>query len=109
MAASSWSVLLVHSHSDVGALFVDGRDDGAGVGVETVFALGVTYAADGPAGDILDIDVCVVGGDFASDDYESGADEGLAGNAGVGVLAEEVIEDGVGNLIRDLVGMPFRN
>ena len=40
---------------------------------------------------------------------ELGRDEGLAGDAGVGVLAQVGVEDGVGNLIGNLVGMSFSN
>ena len=78
---------------DVCALLVDGADDAAGIGVESVFGLGVAYLADHFAHRFLDVDVCVFGLDFASYDDEACGAERLARHLGLGVLAEEFIKD----------------
>ena len=54
----------------------------------------------------IDADVDVgVGRDLASDDHEAGRDEGLAGDAALGIVRQDGVEDGVGDLVGDLVGM----
>jgi hypothetical protein len=47
------------------------------------------------------------GGDLAGDDGHARLDHGLAGDTGGGILGDETIEDGVGDLIAHLVGMAF--
>ncbi len=46
---------------------------------------------------------------FARQDDALGGGQGLAGDASFRVLGEEEIDDGVGNLVRNLVGMAFRD
>src|SRR5579864_6577774 len=96
----------VYAHGDVAGLLVDRGDDGAGVAVEAVDGIVVTNGGDGAADYGLEVDVGL-GGDFSSDDDEAGGGESFAGNAAVGVVGEAGVEDGVGNLIGDLVGMAF--
>ena len=86
---------------------VQGGDYGAGVRVEMVFALRVADAADGAAHHALDIDPGVVRGDFAAYDGEAGAHEGFTGDVRCRVLAEEVIENSVGNLVGHFVRVAF--
>ena len=38
---------------------------------------------------------------------ESGGDERLAGDAAAGVLREQRVQNGIGDLIRHLIRMPF--
>ena len=45
--------------------------------------------------------------DFAGEDDKLGRGQGFAGDAGFGVFRQEEIDDGVGNLVGDLVGMAF--
>ena len=97
----------VHPEGYVGALLVQGRNYGARIGVEAVFTLGIAYLADGAADDILYVDIGLVGGHFATDDGEAGAHEGFAGHPCVGVLAEEIVEYGIRDLVGDFVGMPL--
>jgi hypothetical protein len=47
--------------------------------------------------------------DLAGQDHELGGGQRLAGDARFGVLRQEQIDDRVGNLVGDLVGMAFRN
>ena len=51
----------------------------------------------------------MVGRDLAGDDDEAGVDERLAGDAAVGVVAQDGVEDAVGDLVGDLVGVALRH
>ena len=91
---------------DVRRLFVDGRQDAARVAVELVLALGVADAPDHAARHALHVDIGVRA-HFAGHDHESRGAERFAGDLRVGVAAQEFVEDCVGNLIRNLIGVPF--
>ena len=95
----------VYALGDVGALLVHCGEDGAGIGVEAVLAFRVADAADGAADDALDVDPGVAGGDFAAYDGQARADEGFTGDVGRRVLPQEIIEDGVGNLVGHFIGV----
>src|SRR5699024_9124364 len=47
------------------------------------------------------------GADLAGDVHESGGDHRLHGHPCAAVLGQQVVEDGVGDLVADLVGVPF--
>ncbi|MNX73717.1 hypothetical protein D3C86_1051270 [compost metagenome] len=47
--------------------------------------------------------------DFAGQHHQIGRRQGLARHARLGVLGQEQIDDGVGDLVRDLVGVAFRD
>src|SRR5208282_2491906 len=96
----------VYAHGDVAGLFVDAGDDGAGVAVEAVEGVVVSDGLDGAADYVLEIDVGF-GGYFSGDDDQSGGGEGFAGDAAGGVFGEAGVEDGVGNLVGDFIGMAF--
>src|SRR5215467_5871168 len=90
----------VHAHGDVAGLLVDGGDDGAGVGVESVEGVVVADGVNDAADDGLKINVGF-GGDFSGDDCEAGGHKGFAGYAAGGVLGQASVEDRVGNLVGD--------
>ena len=46
---------------------------------------------------------------FAADHGKAGGDEGFAGHLGFGILVEELVEDGIGDLVGHFVGMAFRD
>ena len=112
---------LVHALRDVGALLVDKVKHTAGVAVEAELGAVVPDAAHDLTRDVLDVDVGL-GADLAGDDDGAGGDEGLACAADVlelgrlaarrdvslglelGLLREDGVEDGVGDLVRDLSG-----
>ena len=96
--------LIVGAEGDVGALAVDVGDDGTGVGIESELCAGVADVSYDLADDLLEIDVAV-GGDLSHDVDEAGGCAGLAGHAGVGVVGQDLVEDGVRDLVADLVGM----
>src|SRR5580704_3850642 len=94
----------IYAHGDVWRLFVDGADDAAGFSVEAKFGAGVANVANDFAGEIGEIDVSR-GGNFAVDYYEARGDQGFAGYAAHGIVFHDGVEDGVGNLVSDFVGM----
>ena len=61
---------------------------------------------DPVADDLLDVDVAGRA-HLAGDDDEPGRQQGLDGDAAVGVLAEHLVEDRVADLVGDLVGVPL--
>ena len=95
-------VRLVHSLRDVGRLAVDGDDDAARLEVEAVLGARVADLGDPVADDGAHVDVRV-GRDLPRDDHEAGRDQRLAGDAGVRVVGEDRVEDGVRDLVGDLV------
>src|SRR5208282_84500 len=98
----------IHAHGDVAGLLVDAGNYGAGVGVEPVdgviVADGLHYAAD----QALKVHVSF-GGDLAGDYDEAGAGQGFASDAAGGVFPQAGVENGIGNLVGDLVRMSFGN
>ena len=82
-----------HAPVDVGTLLVDGGEDSTGVAVEHVSRLVVADLVYDLAHLCLDVDICVLGPYFSSDNHESGAAECLAGYLGFRVLPEEFVED----------------
>jgi hypothetical protein len=101
-------VALHHALVDVGALFVDGGENAAGVAVEHVVAPGVPDAVDYASCDVLYVHVRLRTY-LARNDHQTCGTEGFAGHLRFGIAAEEFVEDRVGYLVRDFVGMPFRN
>src|SRR5450755_747610 len=96
----------VYAHGDIAGLLVDAGDHGAGVRVEAVECVVVADGLDGAADYLLEIDVGF-GGDFAGDYDQAGGGQGFAGNATEGVVGQAGVEDGVRNLVGDLIGMAF--
>ncbi len=87
---------------------MQGGHDAAGIPVEHILGLVIADAVDGAADGGLDVHVGF-GLDFAHHhDHPRGA-EALAGNLGLGVLAEELVQDGVADLVGHFVGMAFGN
>ncbi len=60
------------------------------------------------AGHRLEIDDGA-GGDLTGQHHQTGGAQGLGGDARVLVLRQDGIEHAVGNLVRDLVRVPFRD
>ena len=93
---------------DVGALLFDGDEDRAGVVVEALGAVVVADLLDGLADDLVVVDDGG-GGNLAENHHHTGLGGGLAGNAGVGILSKAGVENGVGHLVADLIGVTLRN
>ena len=91
---------------DIGGLLVDSGEHGAGLSVEAHFGAGVADILDGLTNDGGEVGV-TLGGDLAGDDGHAGGHEGLTGHVGVGILLEQGVEHGIGDLVSDFVGMAF--
>ena len=91
---------------DVWGLLVDGAQDAARIGLKHVFALGVPNFADNVPGNFLGVEV---GGrlDFAGQDHLAGGHQRFAGHFGRRVKRQEVVHQGIGNLVGNFVGVPF--
>ena len=94
----------IDAHGDIGGLLLDGADDAAGFGVEAVLGAGVADVLDDFAREVGKVDIGL-GGDFAGDDYQTGGDEGFAGDATHRVVFHDGVEDGVGNLVGYFIGV----
>ena len=98
----------LHAAVDVGALLVQGGHHAAGIAVEHVLGLVVANVIDGFPDSGLDVHVGL-GLDFAHHhDHARGA-EALAGDLGFGILREELVQDGVTDLVGHFVGVAFGN
>ena len=85
---------------------MDGREHPAGVAVEAVVAAGVADAVDYAASHLLHVHIGL-GAHFARHDHQTGGAEGLACHFREGVATQELVEDGVGNLVGNFIGVPF--
>ncbi len=98
----------VDALGDVGRLLVVGDQHRATLVVDAVFGVVVADPLDGVARDLNIIDVGVRG-DFARQHHQAGVAQGFGSDAGARILFQDGVEDGVGNLVSDLVGVAFRN
>ena len=96
----------VYAHGDIAGLLIDAGDDGAGIRVEAVKCVIVADRGHHAAHQGLEVDVCL-GRDLAGNDHQAGGGKGFARHTAEGILREAGIEDRVGNLVGDLIGMPF--
>ena len=99
---------LVNAHCDVAGLLVNVGDDAAGVAVKAVLRPVVADLTDDLAGDFRDIDIAL-GAYLAHDVYKAGGGGRLAGYAAHGVALKYRVQNGVGDLVADFIGMPFGN
>ena len=90
--------------ADVRRLLADRREHGAGARVEVVARVVVADLGDGLANDRRHVDIAV-GRDLARDERHARGHERFARHARTRVLCKQSIENGVGNLVCDLVGM----
>jgi hypothetical protein len=98
----------VHALRDVRRLLVERDDDAARVRVEAVLGPVVADLLDLRPDDARDVHVRLRR-DLARDDDQAGRDEGLAGDAPVRIVGEDVVEDRVRDLVGDLVRMTLRH
>src|SRR5262249_35504327 len=89
---------LIDAHGDVGGLAVNRLNEFRLVGVEEHFLPVVTDFGHGAARDGLIIDNAPRGY-LAGEDDQVGRGQALAGNAAVGILLQQRVEDGVADLI----------
>ena len=91
---------------DVRRLLADDVHHAASGAVETDVGAGVADVADHVTNDLLQVDPRA-GGHFASNDGNTGFDQGLNGNASVLVLSNDGVQHRIGDLVGDFVRMPF--
>ena len=91
---------------DVCALLVQGAQDAAAGSVEHIIGLGIADFPDGVAHRALDVHVGL-GLHFAHHHHHAGGTEALAGHLCLRILHQELVQDGVGNLVCHFVGVPF--
>ncbi|CDB87766.1 putative uncharacterized protein PY07799 [Firmicutes bacterium CAG:170] len=96
----------VHAHGDIGGLLVDGGQDRAAAAVEAAFGVVIADAGDGIARNARDVHIAARG-DFAHDQNEAGRGRAFTGDARLRVLRQNGVQNAVGDLVADLVGMSF--
>jgi hypothetical protein len=98
------SLLVVKTLSDIGRLLLNGDEQVAGLVVKTLGRVIIADVLDGVTDDLLVVELGL-GGDLTEDHDHTGLGGSLASNLGEGILPKASIEDSVGNLISDLVGV----
>ena len=99
---------LVDALGDIRRLLIEGDDHAAGLGVEAVLGTRVADVTDGLAHEPRDVDVRR-GRDLARHDDETCRDQRLAGDATVRVVGKDRVENGVRELVGNLVRVPLGN
>ena len=99
---------LVDAHGDVARLLADGGQHRAGLPVEAHVRAGVADLPDRLAHELVVVDRGVAR-DLAGEHHHAGLDQGLAGHAGPAILGQVGIQNGVRNLVGDLVRVPLRD
>ncbi|PTD12828.1 hypothetical protein FCULG_00003046 [Fusarium culmorum] len=102
------SLLVVETLGDIRGLLLDGNEQVAGLVVKTLGRVIVTDVLDGVTDNLLVVELGL-GGDLTEDHDHTSLGSSLASNLGEGVLAKAGIEDGVGNLIGNLIRVTLTN
>ena len=97
---------LVDALGNIRRLLVVGHQNGAALVVDAVFGVGIADLLQYISRHLDVINACV-GGDLPSQHDETGITEGLSRDSGVLILSEEGIQNGIGDLIGNLIGMAF--
>ena len=95
---------IVNAHGDVGRLLIQHDLYSTGLGVKTAGAVLVADLGNGVADDLVVLNGSL-GGDLTHHQHHAGGGNGLACNAGHGVLCKMCIQDSVGDGVADLIGM----
>ena len=96
----------VDAQGNVTRLLLYGYNHTTGLVVEAVLGPGIARVPNHVPGDSGNIDIGI-GGDLSGDQYEAGGSCRLTCHAPLGVLGQDRIQDSVGNLVAQLVGVPF--
>lgn len=98
------SLLVVKALSNIGRLLLDGDEQVEGLVVEALLGIIVADVLDGVTDDLLVVELGL-GGDLAEDHDHAGLGGSLASDLGEGVLGQTGVENGIGDLVSDLVGV----
>ena len=93
---------------DIWRLLLNGNEKIASLVVEALGGVVIANALDGLTDDLLVVKLGL-GGDLTEDHDHTSLGGGLAGDLGEGILSQAGIEDGIRNLISDLVGVALTN
>ncbi len=93
---------------DVARLLVNGRNHTTRIAIETILTLGITNAIDDSASHLLHIDVCF-GTHLTGNHNQSCGTKCLASYLCLVVVTQKFIENSVGNLVGNFIGMSLRN
>lgn len=102
------SLIIVKTLGDIRRLLLNGDEQVAGLVVETLLRVVITDVLDGVTDNLLVVDLGI-GGDLTKDHDHTSLGSSLTSNLGEGILSEAGIEDGIRNLISDLVGVTLTN
>src|SRR6185503_2656977 len=97
---------VIHAHCYVTGLSIDCSDHATSIAIEAVFRSRITDISNRLADDLWNIDPNR-GGDFSRNNYQSGSQQRLTSDAALRIIPHYRIKHAVGNLIGNLVGMPF--
>jgi len=104
------SLILITTHVDtlgnIGRLLLEGNEDVAGLVVESLGRVIVADVLDRVTDDLLVVNDSL-GSDFTANQDHASLGHRLAGDFGVGILLQVGVENGIGNLIADLVRVSF--
>jgi hypothetical protein len=97
-------LLIVQALSDIRGLLLNGDQEVEGLVVEALGRVIIANVLDGITDNLLVVDVGLCG-DLAKDHDHACLGRGLTGNLGQRVLGQTGVQDGVGDLVSDLVGV----
>jgi hypothetical protein len=97
---------LINTHSDIGALCMYRADNGTGRCFKAVFTARITYLRNGISYDPLNVNACL-SGDLTHNVYNTRSCKGFASNTAIRILLKHCIQDGIGNLVTNFVGVSF--
>ncbi|TSC97675.1 MAG: Uncharacterized protein Greene101449_1111 [Candidatus Peregrinibacteria bacterium Greene1014_49] len=97
----------IDPEGNICALCPHADNDSAGLVIESIDGIVIANFTDSFAGNSCDIDVsrCT---HFSGNNNKAGGCKALAGDVCVRVLTQRVIENGIGNLIAEFIGVAFR-
>lgn len=101
-------LLVVQALGDIGGLLLDGDEDVAGLVVEALGRVVIADVLDGITDDLLVVEAGL-GSDLTEDHDHAGLGGRLAGDLREGVVLQAGIEDGIGDLVCNLVGVALSN
>jgi hypothetical protein len=95
-------LLIVKTLGDIWGLLLNGDQNVAGLVIETLGGVIVTDILDGVTDDLLEVEMGL-GGDFTENHDHTSFGGSLTGNLGQWILGQTSVQNGIRNLISDLV------